>query len=223
MTAPLASEDAARLEQCLACGGVAVIPTDTVYGLACNPNSETAVRRLYELKGRPPARPSAVMFFALQPALELLTDLGPHTRAALDSLLPGAATLLIPNPTGRFPLACDPTGAPTQAGVRALADDGPTTPLGLRVPLFTGPLSALAEVTAPAMQSSANLAGGPDPKRIEDVPVQLRAGADLVFDGGELPGTASTVLDLTDYERTGEWRIVREGPIAASAIGPLLD
>ncbi len=83
MTPPLTAQDAMRLEDCLARDGVAVIPTDTVYGLACNPSSEHAVRRLYELKGRPPAKPAAVMFFALKPALETLTELGPRTREAV--------------------------------------------------------------------------------------------------------------------------------------------
>ncbi len=67
----------------------------------------------------------------------------------------------------------------------------------------------------PAAQSSANLSGGPDPRRLSDVPPHLREGADLVLDGGELPGAASTVIDLSGYEQTGTWRIVREGPLAA--------
>jgi len=68
-------------------------------------------------------------------------------------------------------------------------------------------------VRVPAAQSSANLTGGPDPRRLSDVPLQLREGADLLLDGGELPGTASTVIDLSEYEQTGAWRIVREGPL----------
>ncbi len=59
-------DDARRLQECLAGGGVAVFPTDTVYGLGCDPERPAAVERLYELKGRPPERPSAVMFFALE-------------------------------------------------------------------------------------------------------------------------------------------------------------
>ena len=207
---PLTAADAIRLRECLAGEGVAVIPTDTVYGLACNPLSEAAVGRLYELKGRPPVKPSALMFFALDPALDALPGLGPRTRAALTALLPGPVTLLLPNPDGRFPLACDPAG------------DG-TGVLGLRVPLLHESLSALALIGNPAMQSSANLSGGPDPRRLSDVPLKLREGADVVLDGGELPGTASTVIDLTEYERTGAWQIVREGPIAAPAIRRVLE
>ncbi len=219
---PLTAADAIRLRECLAGEGVAVIPTDTVYGLACDPLSEVAVGRLYELKGRPPVKPSAVMFFALDPALDALPGLGPRTRAALTALLPGPVTLLLPNPDGRFSLACNPERA--LDGARIGHPKGPIEPaLGLRVPLLDRPLAALADVTAPVLQSSANLSGGPDPRRLSDVPLKLREGADLVLDGGELPGTTSTVIDLTEYEQTGAWRIVREGPIAASAVRSLLE
>lgn len=205
----LTPEDAARLQEHLVGDGVAVIPTDTVYGLACNPESGSALRRVYELKQRPPAKPSAVMFFALEPALKSLTELGSCMRAALGALLPGPVTLLLPNPDGRFPLACDPTG--TNSGL-----------LGLRVPVFDGPLAALAAVSVPAAQSSANLSGGPDPRRRGDMPIELREGVDLVLDGGELPGTASTVIDLSKYEQNGSWQIVREGPLGRPALERLL-
>lgn len=202
----LALADARRLQDCLAGDGVAVIPTDTVYGLACNPLSEAAIQRIYELKRRPPHKPSAVMFFALAPALQALSDeLGPRTRTALAALLPGALTLLVPDPAGRYPLALGPDAA-----------DPPL--LGLRVPELTGPLAALAAVRAPALQSSANFSGEPDARTLADVPAELRAGADLVLDGGVLPGAASTVLDLSAYERTGAWRIVRAGPVGEEEI-----
>ncbi len=199
----LGLDDAARLEECLAGDGVALIPTDTVYGLACNPESKTALQRIYELKGRPALKPSAVMFFSREPALESLSELGPRTRAALGALLPGPVTLLLENSSRQFALACEP-GA-NGAGL-----------LGLRVPLFEGPLAALAGVGLPAAQSSANLSGGADPRDLQSVPVALREGVDLVLDGGGLPGVASTVIDLSEYEQSGRWRIVREGPLDAA-------
>jgi L-threonylcarbamoyladenylate synthase len=200
-----ALEDVGRLEACLAGDGVAVIPTDTVYGLACNPESQSAMRRVYELKQRPPAKAAAVMFFALEPVFESLAELGPRTRAALEALLPGPVTLLLPNPAQRFPLACDPL-------------DSGSALVGLRVPVFSGSLAELTAVRAPAAQSSANLSGGTDPQRLEDVPLEMREGADLVLDGGELPGTASTVVNLSEYEHSGRWRIVREGPLDAASL-----
>jgi L-threonylcarbamoyladenylate synthase len=184
-------------------GGVVVFPADTVYGLACDPASSAAVERLYSLKGRPPAKPAAVMFFVLAAALAALPELGARTRSALERLLPGALTLLLPNPERRFPLACGPH---------------PET-LGLRVP----DVPLLADVSTPVLQSSANLSGGADARRLADVPEPIRAGADLVLDGGELPGTPSTVVDLRGYEETGAWSVVREGLVAPAAIGTVLD
>lgn len=197
---------AQRLQRCLRAGGVAVFPTDTVYGLGCDPDDETAVRRLYELKGRPPEQPAAVMFLTLQAALDALPELGERERAILQALLPGPLTVLLPNRERRHPLACGPD---------------PTT-LGLRVPRLSAQLAALEDLRRPLLQSSANLSGGSDPRRLADVPASIRTGADLLLDGGELPGVASTVLDLRDYERAGEWRIVRAGPVGEAEIGQAL-
>ncbi len=196
----LTAEDALRLRECITDGGVAVFPADTVYGLACDPLNPEAVARLYELKGRPPERPAAVMFFSLAAALAALPELGRRERAALEALLPGPLTALLPNREDRYPLA------------------GGEDTLGLRVPLLPPPLAALQAVDLPVMQSSANLSGGPEARRLSEIPPALLAGADLVLDGGELPGVASTVLDLREYEARGGWRIVREGPVEAAEV-----
>jgi L-threonylcarbamoyladenylate synthase len=197
--------DVDGLRVCIAGAGVAVFPADTVYGIGCDPDSEPAVRRLYELKGRPPARPAAVMFFALDFALDALPELGSRERGALRALLPGPLTLLLPNPARRYPLACGPDPVGSEA-------------LGLRVPSLSPHLAALAALDRPLLQSSANLSGSPEARRLADVPASIRTGADLTLDGGELPGLASTVLDLRDYARAGAWRIVREGPVGQAEI-----
>jgi L-threonylcarbamoyladenylate synthase len=180
----ISAADAAALGACVAGGGVAVFPADTVYGLACDPENAEAVARLYALKGRPPDKPAAVMWFVAEV---------PLVPARARALLPGGVTLLVPNPDGLYPLA------------------GGGDALGVRVPF-------LAPVGRPVLQSSANLAGGPDARRLEEVPESIRKGADLVLDGGELPGTPSTVIDLTG---TG-WRIVRHGAVAESDIAGTL-
>jgi L-threonylcarbamoyladenylate synthase len=177
---------------------VALFPADTVYGLACDPESERAVERLYAIKGRPADRPAAVMFFGLDDALAALPDLGPRTRGALERLVPGPVTLLLPNPERRFPLACGP--APER--------------LGLRVP----DLPLLAGVGRPVLQSSANPSGGADARRLGDVDQRIRDEVDLVIDGGNLPGTPSTVVDLTDYEGAGTYEIVREAALPADEL-----
>jgi len=194
--------DAGAFQACIGRGGVVVFPADTVYGLACDPTSPTAVAHLYELKGRPAAKPAAVMFFSLPRAIAALPELTPRLRAALQKLLPGPVTLLVPNPLARYPLACGPD---------------PWT-LGLRVPA-AGPL---ADVTVPVLQSSANRSGRDDPRTLDEVDLALRDGTDLVVDGGPLPGTPSTVVDLRRYERDGTWAVLREGAVTRDDIAPLL-
>jgi L-threonylcarbamoyladenylate synthase len=71
------------------------------------------------------------------------------------------------------------------------------------------------------LQTSANVSGGPDPRRLADVPDSIREGADLVLDGGELPGVPSTVVDLTGYE-SGEWSVLREGALSRAELVRLL-
>jgi L-threonylcarbamoyladenylate synthase len=194
---------AAAFERCMGVGGVAVFPADTVYGLACDAHSRLAVERLYRLKRRRLDKPSAVMFFDLELAMAALPALGPRTRSALERLLPGAVTVLLPNSERRFPLAC---GA-----------DGET--LGLRVPVLPG----LAGVRWPVLQSSANRSGGPDARRLQDVPEPIRRAADLVLDGGELPGTPSTVVDLRRFEDEQQWSIVRLGGVAQVDVAAALE
>lgn len=202
----VSARDAETFARCMAVGGVAVFPADTVYGLACEPDTPEAVRRLYALKGRRPDKPAAVMFFSLELALEALPELGERTRGALGRLLPGEVTLLLPNPLRRYPLACGP-------------DPGT---LGLRVPALGDALAPLGTVRWPVLQSSANRAGAADARTLAEVPASIREGADLLVDGGELGGTPSTVIDLRAYERDGTWEILREGALPAAAVGSLL-
>ena len=203
----LSAADAETFERCIAVGGVAVFPADTVYGLACEPDTKEAVQRLYMLKRRRPDKPAAVMFFALDLALAALPEVGPRTARALPALLPGPVTLLLANPAGRFPLAC--------------ANDPHT--LGLRVPAWPPALAELADVRWPVLQSSANAAGGPDARRLEEVPEYMREHTDLVLDGGELPGTPSTVVDLRSYEADATWSVGREGAMSITEVGARLE
>ncbi|MBJ7330220.1 MAG: Sua5/YciO/YrdC/YwlC family protein [Solirubrobacteraceae bacterium] len=188
--------------RCMRVGGVAVFPADTVYGLACDPQDKEAVRRLYALKARSTEKPSAVMFFDLELALAALPELGPRTVGAVRALLPGPIGLLLPNPAHRYGLAC---------GL------DPDT-LGLRVPDLPAAAFALHTVKWPVLQSSANRAGGADPRAVGEIDRGIREHVDLVLDAGELPGTPSTMVDLRAYEDDGTWSVVREGAVATDEI-----
>jgi L-threonylcarbamoyladenylate synthase len=203
----ISARDADAFARCVHGGGVALFPADTVYGLACDPDADAAVRRLYGLKGRRPDKPAAVLFFALDRALAALPELDQRTRAALARLLPGGVTVLLPNPARRYPLACGPD---------------PAT-LGLRVPALTDALAPLHAVDRPVLQTSANRSGEPAPRRVADVPATIREGVDCALDVGDLPGTASTVVDLRAYADTGRWRVVRQGAVGEAALLRALD
>lgn len=198
--------DVATFERCIAVGGVALFPADTVYGLATEPNSREGFERLYALKGRPPLRPSAIMFFQRDLALAALPEIAPRTRTAFERLLPGPVTLLVPNPARRFPLACgtDPDR------------------LGVRVPVLEGGLAPLAAARWPVLQSSANPTDGADARRLADVDPRIRAEVDLQLDGGDLPGTPSTVIDLVRWEVDGDYAIVRHGALSAGDVAARL-
>jgi L-threonylcarbamoyladenylate synthase len=184
----IGAAELAAFETCITGGGIAVFPTDTLYGIGCSPHDEAARERLYELKGRPPDQPSAVMFFSMKAAEPVLGGVGRRTRGALEALLPGPVLAVLPSGQG------------------------------IRVPRLEG----FGGLAVGVLQTSANLAGGPEPRRVEDVPEELRAGADLVLDGGELPGIASTVVDLSSYERDGTWEVLREGAVSSVELSSAL-
>jgi L-threonylcarbamoyladenylate synthase len=117
--------------------------------------------------------------------------------------MPGGVTALLPNPAHRFPLACP--GDPDTLGLRVVS-----------VPELRGAGVAV-------LQSSANLTGGLDARRVADIAEVIRAGVDLIVDGGELPGRSSTVVDLRDYESTGRWGIVRPGAVTEQELHAALE
>ena len=174
----------------LAEGELVVIPTDTVYGLACRPDREEAVRALSALKRRSPEQPIALVGSGVDPLVELIPEL------ADARLLAGAFTLVVPNPARRLSWL---------TGVR------PDT-IGVRIPSVSGPAAEVLARVGVVAATSANLHGGADPRRIGDVPREILDGVAAVLDAGELPGTASTVLDLTGPEP----RVLREGAVPSS-------
>ena len=171
-------------------GKLAVVPTDTVYGLAASAEERPA-RRLYEAKGRDAKQPTALVVSSLETLLELLPELRGRAERAARALLPGPYTLVVPNPARRYPWL---TGASPDA-------------IGVRVPKLTGNARRLLDRVGALTATSANLPGGPDPRTLAAVPDEIRRAADAFLDGGELAGTPSTVLDLTGAEP----RVLREG------------
>ena len=176
-------------------GRLAIVPTDTVYGLATTPYDEGAVRCLYLAKGRVEQQPTALVVSDIELLRECLPELDGAPERVARALLPGPYTLILPNPARRFPW---------RTGSR------PET-LGVRIPGLTGPARDVLDRAGALVATSANLPGGPDPHTLDDVPEQLRVAADALVDGGELLGTPSTVIDLTGAEPV----VLREGAVPA--------
>jgi L-threonylcarbamoyladenylate synthase len=173
-----------------------VLPTDTVYGLCADPYREAPVRELYRMKQRPAEQPFALLAKDVEFLLELVPELRGRPATMARALLPGPYTLILPNPGQRY---------------RWLTGSSPET-IGVRVPELTGPGAEVMERVGAVVATSANLRGGPEPRRLEDVPVEIRAGAAAVVDGGEVPGASSTILDLTGEEP----KVLREGAVPAA-------
>jgi L-threonylcarbamoyladenylate synthase len=176
-------------------GRPVILPTDTVYGLCADPQRPEPARRVARLKGRDEAQPLALLAADVDALLECVPELRGRSDTIARALLPGPYTLVLPNPARRFGWL---TGA------------RPDT-IGVRVPELVGEARTVVERVGAVLATSANLHGGPDPRRLEDVPTELRSAAAAEIDGGELPGTASTVLDLTGAEP----RVLREGAVPA--------
>jgi L-threonylcarbamoyladenylate synthase len=173
-----------RVVRALHEGGLAVLPTDTVYGLACLASREDAARDLYLLKGREAIQPTAVVFPSVASLLATLPELDGAPAAAVRELLPGPYTLVVPNPARRY------------AWLSATRPDT----LGVRVPVLPATTAAIVARVGGVAATSANLPGGLDPCRLDDVPARILEGVAAAVDGGALPGTPSTVVDLTGAE-----------------------
>lgn len=177
-------------------GKTAVLPTDTVYGLCASPYSERFVRGIYRLKGRGEAKPTALVAADLDWLFECVPELRGRAGVIAGTLLPGPYTLVLTNPARRYRWL---------AGARA-------DTIGVRVPALDGAGGEVLRRVGAVAATSANLAGGSEPRRLEDVPAEIRDGVAATVDGGELPGTASTVIDFSGTEPV----VLREGAASAA-------
>jgi len=179
-------------------GQLVVLPTDTVYGLCCDGYREPPFRRLLKLKSRPESMPVALLAADLDAILDAVPEARGRAAVVARALLPGPYTLVLPNPARRFSWLCG------------------TTPeaIGVRIPDLPPAAKAAVERTGVLAATSANLHGGPNPARLQDVPPEILDGCGAVVDAGELPGTPSTVVDLTGPDPV----VLREGAAPAETV-----
>jgi len=181
----------------LRAGKPVILPTDTVYGLCASAYTSRPAERLYELKGRDAQQPSALLAADLDMLLECVPELRGRAATIARALLPGPYTLVLPNPARRYRWV---TGATPEA-------------VGVRVPELPPEAESVVAHIGCVVATSANLAGGPDPRRVDEIPEAILHGVGAVVDAGELPGMPSTVLDFTGTEP----RVIREGAASAAA------
>ena len=160
-------------------GEVVVYPTETVYGLAADALSPAAVERVFAVKGRDHDKPISLAV----PDVEATTEYtSPTAREEefMRAFLPGPVTVLV-EARERVP------------DVLTAGEDR----VGVRVPDHPTALALLREV-APLTATSANVSGEPSARQASDVDAAVREASATVIDGGELPGTESTVVDVAE-------------------------
>ena len=173
----------------IASGDAVVYPTETVYGLGADATDADAVRRVFEIKGRPRSKPLSVGFADLSMAAEYVTPTE-REHAFMNRFLPGAVTVLVDR-DGAFP--------------DILVDGGDT--VGVRI-ADNAVARELARRAGPITATSANESGSPSVRRVDALADSVRDAAGAVVDTGQTPGGESTVVDV----ETGE--IHRRGALA---------
>jgi tRNA threonylcarbamoyl adenosine modification protein (Sua5/YciO/YrdC/YwlC family) len=180
-------------------GRPVLLPTDTVYGLCALAESEAAVSALYELKRRDEEQPTALLAASIDAVLKLVPELD---EGVLRAILPGAYTLVLANPARRYPW---------------LAGSRPET-IGVRVPNLSPRVLGILDQVGPVAATSANERGQPAAASLDEIPDRIRHACGAEVDGGPLPGTASTVIDLSGAAPV----VIREGAApSADAIARL--
>ena len=180
-----------RLRAALLAGGVVIVPTDTVYGLAAALDSPSGVAALYALKGRPRSQPCQVLVYTAPLLDEAIAPLDERTVSAVRALVPGPVTCLIPDPKGRYA----PAAGATPGAV------------GIRAPRMHPPLA----LDIPLVATSANEPGGPEAASLDEVPEVIRCAVAGVLDRGALGRAASTVVDLREVDAGCPARLPRRG------------
>ncbi len=179
-------------------GRVVVVPTDTVYGLACDPSNPEAVEAVYELKGRPPHLELNLLVADLS-QLDGLVEMDAAARSLAAAFWPGPLALVCP--VGRRRLAIPRAGGT----------------LMVRVPGHRLLHDLLASI-GPIASTSANLHGRPPATTARQAQAGLGRCCAGVLDGGPGAGIASTIIDVTSTVP----RVLREGPVTAAALRPHL-
>ena len=176
-------------------GAVALIPTETVYGLVCPWSDKNARDRIYALKHRADDKPLAAFFPDVESVVKELGRIPENAEKAARRFCPGAITIVVP--------------------------DGKGSTFGFRIPDHPFVLALLKSFGGPLASTSANLSGQPAALSIEEALKSIDGSPAISIDSGciERDSKASTVVV---FDEKGAWRIVRPGPVSQEAIAEAL-
>ena len=170
-------------------------PTETLYALSCNPFSESALRRLYNLKQRQHGKPCPLLFSSLE-EIRRFSNVDEIDLMTMRMLLDGQITFIMPLPT-----------------IHMLPSGFFKNTLGARVSSHKTALSILHAFGYPLVATSANISGIPGGTKASDVPEAIKKGVSVfIEDDTSVTGTCSTVFDVKS--RT----ILREGSFSDTKI-----
>ncbi len=175
----------------IAAGGVAVVPTDTLYGLAASISAPAAVARVAAIKGRAPGTGMPVLM-ASSEQVAMVGAAAPFLQELGAAFWPGGVTLVIP----------------AHAHVDRRITDARGT-VAVRVPGMAATREVCRRAGAPITGTSANRHGRPPPTTAAEARTAVGQAVDAVLDGGPVGGTASTIVDLTGDRP----RILRAGAV----------
>jgi len=191
-----------RAAQLILNGGLVVLPTDTVYGLVCDPRQPAAVEQIYRVKGRQGDQPLALLLHDMAQASACLKRVSDIAARAMQHFWPGPLTIVLRDRSR------------ATAAVRARKNT-----IGLRLPAHVVPRLVAAGVGCPLASTSANRSGQPAPTTAEQALDQLQGLVPLLLDAGPTPlGQESTVVDFT----TAPPRVLRPGALSTQRLREVL-
>jgi len=173
-------------------GGLVIYPTDTVYGLGCDPFNIVAVERVFKVKGERKEKPLPILASDLE-SIKKITHINERARKIAERHWPGALTLVVPKkPVLPNIVTC------------GLAS------VGVRIPNHTVAIQLISLCDGLLVGTSANKTGEKPPRTAQEAAKQLGEQVDIVLNGGPTPlGEESSIVDLTSMKP----KILREGPV----------
>ncbi len=202
MKTEIITADTSRAAEIVKGGGLLAVPTETVYGLAANGLDGEAVKKIYEVKGRPDVKPLSLMVAGREAMDAYCEDVPAAAYALADAFWPGPLTIILKS----------------RGIVPEIVRAGGST-VGLRCPDHPLTLDVLRRSGLPLAAPSANPSGQPSPKTAQKVAEYFDGKIDAILDGGECGiGTESTIIDLS----APEGRILRKGALSEAEINAAL-